>query len=452
MRQTRSSTGGKIQKRLTFRYNVISLLLSPVIALFFLSESSLAPNAETTTEAFFDNTGELIGAYAGEDNNFYLLTCDKNIFNIVELDAEGNSAVYEIDIEPDKTAHAFFGGEFRFFQNCAEEKDGGIFRYVKMISFDCLAGIRRERVINNAQVTGRLAAFDGERSYLPSDTSVAVISSSLRIEDEIALSSPCRSAAVSDRGDVFFSCYDGTVRLIGGSALLIPVSSDTLCACDGHIFDGEAFYDFYGNQLCGGFDSSRSAAYFDGCFIGNISGGLTAVKGEGTAFLSSVSDESFICCSDDTLASFTPEGSGIKACFFTAEDVSAAFKNDKEQKSNDRLSDDGYLTIEYGTTAAAFRNMSGTDTEFFKNGSKYSGKLGTGMTAVYDNFEYTVIVIGDLTGEGSVNSRDCDLLVDHLIGAANITGAYLIASDLNRDGKTDLVDAAILYNDIKKNR
>ena len=51
---------------------------------------------------------------------------------------------------------------------------------------------------------------------------------------------------------------------------------------------------------------------------------------------------------------------------------------------------------------------------------------------------------GDMTGEGSVNSRDLKLLMEHLIGNADYNGVYLLSSDLSDDGKVDVIDLAMM--------
>ena len=70
------------------------------------------------------------------------------------------------------------------------------------------------------------------------------------------------------------------------------------------------------------------------------------------------------------------------------------------------------------------------------------------MTAVFSSggneFTFELSVNGDLTGEGNSNSRDVNLLLDYLIGAAYFNGVYTVAADLSNDGRIDAVDVALM--------
>ena len=117
--------------------------------------------------------------------------------------------------------------------------------------------------------------------------------------------------------------------------------------------------------------------------------------------------------------------------------------------SRDKLTISG---ISPGTTVAGFKsNMryNSYSVALFRDGAeKKSGNVGTAMTAVFssdsEKYSFELSVIGDLTGEGNVNSRDLKLLMDYMIGNADYNGVYLISSDLSGDGKIDVVDSAML--------
>lgn len=71
-----------------------------------------------------------------------------------------------------------------------------------------------------------------------------------------------------------------------------------------------------------------------------------------------------------------------------------------------------------------------------------SGKLGTGAKIYFaDNKITTVIIKGDLTGEGNINSRDIRAILDHLSTKELLKESYLIAADINSDGKITTKDA-----------
>lgn len=129
--------------------------------------------------------------------------------------------------------------------------------------------------------------------------------------------------------------------------------------------------------------------------------------------------------------------------------------------SGGRISSDVY-TVDYdamrilgipgGTTFARFKqNMryEGYSVRFFRDDEeRKSGSVGTAMTAVFsdgeDSYTFELSVVGDITGEGNINTRDLTELMDYLVGSIRFDGVYLDAGDLSRDGVVDAVDMAIL--------
>ena len=102
------------------------------------------------------------------------------------------------------------------------------------------------------------------------------------------------------------------------------------------------------------------------------------------------------------------------------------------------------------TTRAQFKeNLSYPRGELIirnQNGQIASSKnAGTGMTvqlvdggAVYD--ELQILVRGDCTGEGNVNTLDYRALQYHLLGTKPLDGLMLLACDVNRDNKVSTLD------------
>ena len=81
------------------------------------------------------------------------------------------------------------------------------------------------------------------------------------------------------------------------------------------------------------------------------------------------------------------------------------------------------------------------------SGSKQvtSGLVGTGMTAVSGGGSVTIVVTGDVSGDGKVTITDVVKLQKSVVGSASLTGAYAKAGDISGDGKitiTDVVQAA----------
>ena len=112
--------------------------------------------------------------------------------------------------------------------------------------------------------------------------------------------------------------------------------------------------------------------------------------------------------------------------------------------------------IPVGTTFAQLKkniDHEGYTARLYRNGKEIkSGNCGTGMTVVFDSdsasYTFELSVIGDLTGEGNVNSRDLSVMMEYLIDQANLGGVYYRSADLSDDGVIDVKDLALLHRSI----
>lgn len=74
-----------------------------------------------------------------------------------------------------------------------------------------------------------------------------------------------------------------------------------------------------------------------------------------------------------------------------------------------------------------------------------SGYVSTGMTAVSDSTRLTIVVTGDVTGDGRITITDVVKLQNYAAGAGDLDEAAMKAADINGDGRitiTDVVQAA----------
>ena len=88
--------------------------------------------------------------------------------------------------------------------------------------------------------------------------------------------------------------------------------------------------------------------------------------------------------------------------------------------------------------------LSGAVVKDSKGKKVTSGNIGTGYTIEYDGEKYTVVKLGDVNGDGKVNSGDTLALKQHVAKVKSITDSnYKKAADVNRDGKINSGDSLI---------
>lgn len=89
-----------------------------------------------------------------------------------------------------------------------------------------------------------------------------------------------------------------------------------------------------------------------------------------------------------------------------------------------------------------------------KNGSSTvsnNSNVGTGYTVVIGEDNYTAIVLGDVTGNGTMDSADLLAIQRHLIGKVKIIDKnYLKASDTTKNGTTDSADLLAIQRHLLK--
>ena len=105
-----------------------------------------------------------------------------------------------------------------------------------------------------------------------------------------------------------------------------------------------------------------------------------------------------------------------------------------------------YICVEPQTLRSEFKSnitYEGYDLKF----SKQSG-LGTGTKAKFTRngktYTYTFIVMGDINGTGTVNSRDVKIMFNCLFGINTVGGVYKTAADMNGDEKLSTADLVML--------
>ena len=194
---------------------------------------------------------------------------------------------------------------------------------------------------------------------------------------------------------------------------------------------------------------------------------LTAIYNEKEIFLSGISGEAFISGTDRFCGCLIKNGSSLEVRLVTVEDVETVA--DSESGDLDGMNDmisSAYLFnkdthtitgVEPETTIATIRNnidSGGAALSFFdKNGSvKTSGVIGTGAGLQVGNNtdnRYYLVIYGELSGEGNINSSDKKILVNTLLGKQGLNGVYSMAGDVNGDSSVDLRDYVALDDYLK---
>lgn len=118
--------------------------------------------------------------------------------------------------------------------------------------------------------------------------------------------------------------------------------------------------------------------------------------------------------------------------------------------------------IPVGTTFAEFKNnliFNGYSLVFKDiNGKVKTGnstKIGTGYTVTFvkdgtERGSFKLVVQGDLTGSGTLTSRDISTFTNYLLGKTNLDGLYLQAANINEDGEADAIDLFLMYKMLQK--
>ncbi len=131
-------------------------------------------------------------------------------------------------------------------------------------------------------------------------------------------------------------------------------------------------------------------------------------------------------------------------------DSSSSLKFGKYKQSGE------YIYIPRGTTYYRFKQSVTYNGYKIDFGEKRSGNIGTGKGVTFSKGKkkrhYTFIVLGDLTGEGNVNTRDIDALFAHLLESGSLNGVYKKAADLNGDGKISNADLVLTVRKYQEQR
>ncbi len=84
--------------------------------------------------------------------------------------------------------------------------------------------------------------------------------------------------------------------------------------------------------------------------------------------------------------------------------------------------------------------LSGVTIQDADKNEKTEGNLATGWTVTYNENSYTVVVLGDTTGNGIMDAADLLAIQRHLLGKVELKEAFLLAADTTKNGNIDAAD------------
>ena len=134
------------------------------------------------------------------------------------------------------------------------------------------------------------------------------------------------------------------------------------------------------------------------------------------------------------------------------------FTNQSIDNESLYLTSDVYTVNDYVERVPAWTSIAdyltnmksnGTMTVYDKNGNEITDTtkyVGTGMvikaTKGNEEITKTIIVIGDVTGNGEIKLLDVSKVNQHFVGKSQLDGIYIKAADMNGDGKIKLLDVS----------
>lgn len=150
---------------------------------------------------------------------------------------------------------------------------------------------------------------------------------------------------------------------------------------------------------------------------------------------------------------------GMKIEFYHNNDIIDTYNitNDYLDLSKLKIKDDKYILENISTVGALKKeiNTSGKITIQDKDGNELEDKknLTTASKvkiAIGDkNYEYTIVILGDITGSGDIFIGDISKLYQYFKKTIEMEQCYVIAGDVTYDGIIEINDVAKLYQYFK---
>ena len=435
---------------------LFAVLLAAVCAVMFPVSSS----GEVILTA--DNCEEIAGVYNYGDNDFLTIYISGGNYHIALTDGE-NISIFDTEIFADTNAVSYNGRYVYFFQNIIEDDIPG----VKICRYDCGHQSKRYSVINTGiKILQGSCAADSSGNFYFIDGREVKVFRDYTLAESLYIENVPLKLVPSCSGDSIYCITARELAVIDdGSVYDIPVRTDMVYAGDGVFSDSSGtVYSYDGTVLCDRFGGCHGSVEYNGVYFGISSGSIVQVSGEKEITLCEMNESAFLCMGNDRFIAVDQNGSNAEIRFFDNRPkeeppaVSSSGNADSEEiKSSFSLDrfvvKENYLCgIPPETTIAEIKKLldpKNCTVGFYSkdNSEKKSGTVGTGCSVnikADEEYGYVIIVYGDLSGEGSINTTDRRLLMKSFLQKETLGKYSAEAADITHDGKTDLKDLAAL--------
>lgn len=433
---------------------------------------SVVSSAETSVT--IDAVGEVLSVYGDGSGGFYILSNFEERYRITHLNSDCSTSQHSVGVSCNDLCYTYANNKFYFIENFSEISNGQAMEYITVTIFDCNEEYAYKRAINNIRaLPGKAFGVDRDGNILiPQDATVEVYSENGKNINSFNTPESCLSTATAFDGNIFWYCLlDSVAAITGDGTFFYDVNCSKITPCEDSYIKtnkGELYrYNYDVLEYCGTFDKeSIGIGILDEYLIGVKEGRLTAVSEDSTIVIEYPDYPDFIMSDSGRCAIFTQDGTGVKVGFITLSDFnkqnSDPSTQDEYHYASDVFTFDEKESKIYGlppsTTIAKIKESIeciGYDIQFLDhNGNaKTSGSIGTGGKIIFRRNEiektYTVIIFGDLTGEGNINTKDKKLIFSYLLAEGDLSGDYLSAADINHDNIVDLKDLAAIDKYLK---
>lgn len=430
---------------------------------------------DAKTVLHLNECGTVLDVFRGEDENIFVLSEYNNNYKLTNVQNNLSVAEKLIDINVNNSTYAYADNTFYFFYKEKETENGDTINCTIIDSYNYITGVRRKRKINYADpdLSSTFAIDTSGNYYMTFNDKVQIYTSNYEYLKTINTNNILINLRNSDDREIIFCTGYDELTVIGNnkqysfdiySDRIFPESDGFFAASSGDVY---RFANGNVTEIYNGFNGSYGAAVIGDWVFGNKSDMLTAVNinTEKEVSITEIGSDSYICSLGNSCACITQNGNSADIEIFNVDDLkeNEALTIENEPADPVKTESDVY-NIDYsenfisgvqpGSTVASIRNnMQGGTFVFYdsKGYVKTSGKIGTGnyIENVDTGERFYILIYGELSSEGNINSSDKKALVNHLLNKQPLDGLYLKAADIDGDSQVSLKDYVALDSYLK---